>query len=211
MNKLKFSVPQWPQSGNIPAEYAFGKIGIHDEVTASNNLNPQIIIESVPEGTEALALLLVDPDVPQDGTQVNQSGIVIEASARRGDFYHCVLANIPPNTQEIPKGALSNGITEGGKPLGLCAFGVQGLNNYTEWFSSDPQLEGLYGGYDGPCPPANDSITHRYIFELFALAEPLTLPEEFCGEDLRHAAQGLIIDQAQWQSYYTLNESAVVA
>ena len=33
-------------------------------------------------------------------------------------------------------------------------------------------MAGNYFGYDGPCPPWNDAIPHRYVFTLFALDVP---------------------------------------
>jgi phosphatidylethanolamine-binding protein (PEBP) family uncharacterized protein len=37
------------------------------------------------------------------------------------------------------------------------------------WFAGDNDMRGDYYGYDGPCPPWNDEIVHRYVFTLFAL------------------------------------------
>ena len=31
---------------------------------------------------------------------------------------------------------------------------------------------GDYYGYDGPCPPWNDELVHRYVFTLYALDVP---------------------------------------
>ena len=45
----------------------------------------------------------------------------------------------------------------------------QGLNSYVEWFAGDAEMAGDYFGYDGPCPPWNDSIRHRYVFTLYAI------------------------------------------
>ena len=30
-------------------------------------------------------------------------------------------------------------------------------------------MSGDYFGYDGPCPPWNDSIVHHYVFTVYAL------------------------------------------
>ena len=30
-------------------------------------------------------------------------------------------------------------------------------------------MSGDYFGYDGPCPPWNDALVHRYVFTLYAL------------------------------------------
>lgn len=46
----------------------------------------------------------------------------------------------------------------------------------------DPNMEGVYGSYDGPCHPWNDSILHHYHFDLFALdVGSLTIKRGFKG------------------------------
>ncbi len=58
----------------------------------------------------------------------------------------------------------------------------QGINDYTGWFASDHDMNGDYYGYDGPCPPWNDSIVHRYVFTLYALdVERAAVDGKFTG------------------------------
>ena len=210
MGNLNFLVPDWKEGQLIPSEYAFGKSDSSGEIFASDNINPEIQILSVPENTQSLALTLIDPDTPEDFSQVNQPGVVIESHSPRIHFYHWLLVNIEPNVRSIPKGALSQGITEGGKAFGPCRYGLQGLNDYTLWFENDAQLEGLYGGYDGPCPPTNDQRTHRYRFELYALSKPLALPDMFYAHDFHEAKEGLVIEVASFQCQYTLNQTTTI-
>jgi Raf kinase inhibitor-like YbhB/YbcL family protein len=67
-------------------------------------------------------------------------------------------------------------------------------------------MGGDYHGYDGPCPPWNDAIPHRYVFTLFALDVPsLDLPPRFTGQDARQAMQGHVLAQAAVTGRYTLN------
>ena len=43
-------------------------------------------------------------------------------------------------------------------------------------------MGGSYYGYDGPCPPWNDSIPHHYLFTLYALdIEQCPVEEGFGG------------------------------
>src|SRR3546814_17613904 len=58
-------------------------------------------------------------------------------------------------------------------------------------------MNGDYFGYDGPCPPWNDSIAHRYVFTVYAL-DVAELPFEgrFNGGDAIKAIQGHVLAQA---------------
>ena len=71
-------------------------------------------------------------------------------------------------------------------------------------------MAGDYFGYDGPCPPWNDSIVHRYLFTLFALdSERLPVDGNFTGQQVRDAMRGHMLDQAMITGRYTLNPSLV--
>jgi phosphatidylethanolamine-binding protein (PEBP) family uncharacterized protein len=90
--------------------------------------------------------------------------------------------------------------------VGPTAHGVRGRNDYTAWFAGDPDMEGTYGGYDGPCPPWNDELPHRYIFTLYALDVPrLDLSGIFNGTDVMAAMTGRVLDRASVTGRYTLN------
>jgi len=67
-------------------------------------------------------------------------------------------------------------------------------------------MRGDYYGYDGPCPPWNDEIVHRYVFTVFALdIDQLPLDGRFGGPEVRRAMQGHILAQASLTGTYTLN------
>lgn len=61
--------------GSIPERYT----GVGEDVS------PPLAVESVPEGTETLALVFEDPDAPE------------------GPFVHWLLWNVPAETDEIPE------------------------------------------------------------------------------------------------------------
>jgi Raf kinase inhibitor-like YbhB/YbcL family protein len=83
---------------------------------------------------------------------------------------------------------------------------VQGLNDYTGWFKGDRDMEGHYHGYDGPCPPWNDSIPHHYHFHVYALdVETLPLVTGFSLAELRDVMEGHVVDQAVITGTYSLN------
>ncbi|THA29235.1 phospholipid-binding protein, partial [Streptomyces sp. A1136] len=85
-----------------------------------------------------------------------------------------------------------------------------GLNDYTSWFAGDGDMSGDYFGYDGPCPPWNDAIAHRYIFTLYAIdQEQLTVTGKFTGTDVHNALQGHVLAQAAITGTYTLNPDLI--
>jgi hypothetical protein len=82
----------------------------------------------------------------------------------------------------------------------------QGINDYTGWFASDKDMQGDYFGYDGPCPPWNDSIVHHYVFTLYALnVRECPVEGRFSGPDLLAAMEGRILDSAALTGKYSLN------
>jgi Raf kinase inhibitor-like YbhB/YbcL family protein len=67
-------------------------------------------------------------------------------------------------------------------------------------------MQGQYYGYDGPCPPWNDSIWHRYIFTVYALdIEKMPLQGTINGKAALEALQGHILGKAEITGKYSLN------
>ncbi|MDR1853507.1 MAG: YbhB/YbcL family Raf kinase inhibitor-like protein, partial [Azoarcus sp.] len=82
----------------------------------------------------------------------------------------------------------------------------RGINDYTNWFANDNDMRGDYYGYDGPCPPWNDELVHRYVFTLYALdVERLPIEGRFNGQEARAALQGHILAEASITGTYSLN------
>ena len=72
-------------------------------------------------------------------------------------------------------------------------------------------MRGDYYGYDGPCPPWNDEIPHRYVFTIFALdIAAVPLDGKFTGPQVRDAMRGHILAQASLTGIYTLNPAVAV-
>lgn len=191
----------------IPGEYAFGIPDPDAHMRLGGNRNPHIAWDDLPSGTKSLVLVCHDPDVPSEMGDVNREDREIPKDLPRIDFYHWVLADLSPTPGEIAEGAFSDGVTEGGKSGPEGPHGTrQGLNNYTDLFEGDAEMGGEYFGYDGPCPPWNDSIVHRYIFTLYALdVERAPIEGTFRGPDLIEAIQPHILDQARMTGLYSLN------
>ena len=191
--------------GVMPPECAFGVIDPVSHVRFSNNRNPHLAWDEVPNGTESLALFCIDPDAPQDASLANRDDQSLPLTAPRGDFYHWSLLDLPPDMRVIAAGEFSSGITPRGKAAATGSGLRQGLNDYTGWFAADPDMAGDYYGYDGPCPPWNDERIHHYIFRLYALDVPrLALPERFTGQQAHAALYGHILDEAQLVAAYSL-------
>jgi Raf kinase inhibitor-like YbhB/YbcL family protein len=206
---MKLTTTAFADMAPIPAGFAFGRIDPASHVALSDNLNPDFAWSGAPAGTRSFALICHDPDVPSKGDDVNVEGRVVPATLPRVDFFHWVLIDLPAATAAIARGSHSSGVTARGKPGPAAPGGGRhGINDYTGWFAGDRDMAGDYHGYDGPCPPWNDAIAHRYVFTLYALDVPaLDVPARFNGADARRAMQGHVLAQAALTGRYTLNPS----
>lgn len=110
--------PDWSPERPIGPAYVYDRAGC-----TGGNVSPALAWTGVPAHAASLLLTIRDPDAPG------------------GDFWHWVLADIPPTTTMLPRGA--HGVGREGK---------------TGWGAR------FYGG---PCPPEGE--THHYVVELRAL------------------------------------------
>ena len=203
---LNVTVTGFSNGQPIPEKFAFCAPCAENHVKMSTNISPEIRWKGAPDGTRSFAIICVDPDVPSKPDDVNQEGRLIPADLARIDFYHWVLVDIDGSSSGLGEGVDSDGITAKGKDLGSTDNGVRGFNNYTDWFDGDDDLGGDYGGYDGPCPPWNDSIIHHYHFKVFALdVESLGLSGRFGGADAIAAMEGHILAEGEMMGTYTQN------
>ncbi|HEU4677501.1 MAG TPA: YbhB/YbcL family Raf kinase inhibitor-like protein [Candidatus Paceibacterota bacterium] len=97
---LTLTSPAFEDGGVIPSEYTCD----------GANVNPELRIGGVPEGTRSLVLVMDDPDIPESVKQAR--GIDV--------FDHWVLYDIPPTTDSIPKGA----------PVGTAGLNGLGVAGY---------------------------------------------------------------------------------
>lgn len=136
----------------IPAQYT---------CDGTRTLSVPLSIRGVPEEAQSLVLIMDDPDIPQ--VFKDQRGI--------DAFDHWVMYSIPPETTEIPEGAI---------------VGAQGLNGAGN------------EGYTGPCPPPEYEPTeHRYIFTLYALSGTLNFIKAPTKDEVLQAMQGMILAEAE--------------
>jgi len=206
---MRISSRSFINNRKIPPQFAFCAPDPKTRVAPSKNLNPHLQWQDVPTNTKSLALICHDPDAPGKPDDVNKEGRTISAQLPRADFYHWVLVDLPAATLQIKEGEFSSGVKPRGKPGPESMQGSrQGLNDYTTWFASDKEMTGNYFGYDGPCPPWNDTIPHHYIFTLYALdLARCPVAGAFRGPEVLAAIKGHIIAQAQITGLYTLNPS----
>lgn len=205
---MKLTSSSFGDNQPIPSVYAFCAPDPASHVALANNRNPALSWGDLPAGTKSLVLICHDPDVPSKPDDVNQEGRTVPADLQRVDFYHWVLADLSATASGIAEGEYSDGgVTARGKDGPAGPNGTrQGINDYTNWFAGDTDMEGKYFGYDGPCPPWNDTIVHHYVFTLYALdVDKCPVEGEFTGNDVRQAMAGHVLAEASTTGTYSLN------
>ncbi len=205
---MKLVSNSFADGARIPVELALGVPGESGPVPGQNK-SPHFAWSDVPPGTRSFVMIGHDRDVPSKGDDVNQDDRTVPYDLPRVDFYHWVLVDIPEATRELPEGVDGGGLVPRGKPAQKTDHGRRGVNSYTDWFGDDPEMGGLYGGYDGPWPPFNDERLHHYVFTLYALdVTELSLPANFRGPDALVAMKGHVLASATWTGTYALNPNA---
>lgn len=204
---MKLTSESFKNDSPIPSECAFCIADPDSHVTLGQNKNPALSWSEVPEGTKSLVLIGHDPDVPSKPDNVNKEGKIISAKLKRVNFFHWVLVDVPADAVGIQEGEFSDEVTPQGKDGPLGPRGTrQGVNDYTNWFEADKEMGGSYFGYDGPCPPWNDSIVHHYHFTLYALdIERCPVGDQFTGAGVLDAIDGHILAEARITGTYSLN------
>lgn len=202
---MRLTSPNFSDGDPLPGANAFAVPDPDEHISFAANRNPALEWEDVPEGTRSFALLCIDGDAPSVGDDVNQEGRQVPADLPRVDFVHWVLVDIPADMRSLEEGAFSEGVTARGKP-GLSEGMREGVNDYTGWFAGDPDMAGTYKGYDGPCPPWNDSIVHHYVFTLYALdVDSVPVEGEFTAEEVKAAIAPHVLAEATLTGTYSLN------
>lgn len=204
---MQLSTSSFEDGGVIPARYAFAEAHPETRVTLAGNVNPELSWSNVPEDTRSFVVICHDPDAPSVGDDVNQEDREVPADLPRVDFFHWVVVDLPLALRSIPEGDFAEGVVVGGQQVHKGPHGCrQGLNDYTGWFAGDADMEGDYFGYDGPAPPWNDSIAHRYVFTVYAVDFYRTpVRGDFTGHEVREEIEGHVLAEASVTGTYTQN------
>lgn len=182
----------------MPAECAFSYVDAEHRYTDAPNRNPALAWEEVPPGTRSLVLINDDLDVPADLSGYGREDVVYDQSTPRRSLCHWVLVDLDPAGPPIALGEFSDGVTRGGKPGPGGPRGTrQGVNEFSNHPWEEPEMRGLYYGYDGPRPPWNDTVPHRYLFALYAIdLERLPVEGSFDKGDAVRAMNGHVLGRA---------------
>ncbi|MCP1728388.1 Raf kinase inhibitor-like YbhB/YbcL family protein [Natronospira proteinivora] len=204
---MELRIEGFEDNGPIPERFAFGVPDTKNHMRLGDNRNPAMQWSGLPEGTRSLLILCVDPDVPSEADDVNQEGKTVSKDLPRVPFYHWVMVDIDPSLGQIAEGSCSDSVIPRGKRRPDGPNGTrQGLNDFTGFLAGDPDMEGQYFGYDGPCPPWNDEIPHRYRFRLIATSlARVPVEGDFRGPDVEAAIKGHVLGEASITGRYTLN------
>ena len=92
-------------------------------------------------------------------------------------WVHWLIVNLPAGVISLPEGAsgtMPEGAVEGGTDFGPATWG-------------------------GPCPPSGE---HRYVFTVYALAEPLVLGPELAATQIRADMYGKVLAEAKLTGTY---------
>lgn len=155
------------------------------------NISPAIAWQDAPDNAESFFMMVVDRDVPADFGPANKAGQTIPAGVPRRNFYHWLVADIPPAVARIGEGEH--------------VIGQKGRNSFAERGRGQ-------NGYDGPCPPWNDERVHTYHFIVYALDVPtLNLNDDFSGEEAEAALAGHILAEGEVTGTYTTNSQVKIA
>lgn len=138
----------------VPAEHALCIPTKDGKSEPGKNLRPMISWSGAPAGTESYAVFMMDPDVPADFTDKDQEGKTIAADAKRQDFFHFGVVNIPATASAL----------NGGPSDKAPKFGDVLVNSLGDYVSKP-------GAFGGPCPPWNDARLHHYHFIVLALGK----------------------------------------
>jgi Raf kinase inhibitor-like YbhB/YbcL family protein len=208
---LEVAVENVKNVGLMPNQYDFCVPTPDGHAAPGPDKSPHISWSKGPDGTKSYVAILTDIDNPAEQREtMNKEGMTVSASAKRRTVFHWVLVDIPANVTSLPEGAESEGRVPHGKPQTPASVGVRGLNDFTMFMAANEQMKGQYYGYDGPCPPWNDELAHRYVFTVYAVSVPsLNLSGPFPGAAVMTALEGKVLAKGELVGIASTNPSVL--
>jgi phosphatidylethanolamine-binding protein (PEBP) family uncharacterized protein len=191
--ELTVSLSGLDDQGYLPPDAAYCPASQTDP--QDYDISPALHWSAGPAGTRSYVLIMSDLDVPADLSLMNKPNVTLTRDVPRMALIHWLLIDIPPTVTHFEKGQEGSGFVAKGKPTGLTDHGRRGVNAYSHFYPPDSPLAGPRGGYDGPCPPRNDVVAHRYVTEIFAVDVPsLGLSGDFDTAAARERMEGHVLD-----------------
>lgn len=156
-----------------------------------HDVSPGLHWSAGPAGTKSYAIVMTDPDVPADFSQLNKEGVTVAANVPRQVLYHWILVDIPADRTHLSPGDGKVFAEVFGVPRGTAK--AEGLMFYA-------------AGYGGPCPPWNDMRAHHYRIRVFALdVAALGLTQPFDGKHAEAAMVGHTLAIGEASAAYATN------
>ena len=205
---MKLTSTSFRHNQPIPERCAFGIPDAKEHMKLGQNRNPQLSWSEIPKGAKSLVLLCIDVDVPSSLENFNKEGTVIAKDLPLVEFCHWAMVDIPARDGSVAEGECSDGVTPRGKKSPKGPPGSrQGINDYTGFMASDPDMAGDYYGYEGPCSPWNDERIHHYHFTLYATdLERCPVEGRFTAAEVKKAIEGHVLAEARLTGTYTMNQ-----
>ncbi len=207
---MKLWSDSFSEGSQIRPDFTFLMPHSTQHAALSKNRNPHLAWGDLPPETKTLVLIVQDLDAPASKEFVNKTDKTIPFDFPRVNFFHWVLVDIPIKGSPIQSGEFSKEVTVKGKPGPGGPRGTrQGLNDYTNWFKGNANMEGNYFGYDGPGPAWNDERLHHYTITLFALKEKRCPVEgNFIAQDVINAINNITLAKAKLNYTYSIYPKA---
>lgn len=188
-------------------------------ITWKNSISPALEINPLPSQAQALLILMLDWDMPDqrfwralNETYQTVSELTLKEITRKPHYLwgSVLLSDHLNDFQTHPNATIDipAGFGGQGNPFQLRFFegrSYQALNQYSFWFSHLP-LYTESRGYAGPCIPAQDPQVHQITVFAFALSNIPNLPSEgspvLSAETLwqRAASSIFAVSRFDWQA-----------
>lgn len=173
----------------IDEHYALCKPTPDGKSQPGDNTRPEFTWSPGPDTTKSYAIFVMDPDVPADFSDAGKDGRIVRNDAKRQQFLHWALINVPSTIVQLAGGDATVAPTAGKQ-----------METDLKGYVKDPK------GFGGPCPPWNDERLHHYHYMVLALdVESLKLSDFATAKEALSAALPHVVARGESMGTYTLN------